>query len=180
MHCLPCRAGRLDRGTLRLRNCARQTLPRRATNKHSSPDWIWQSASTGSAASSQVQGWSGVSFHVPAFEFVDRADDAAPDTSDAAGGQTALPKLLATCQRFAEPPVPIPRAPFALSAGLGSANVRAIQKGDLDLVRALVGSRSTCSLVDRICCAARDPTLYGERDVAVAFALAPRMSTSAP
>ena len=88
---------------------------------------------------------------LPAFEFcncmkrkaesafdarqIDRADEGAPETSDAAGGQTAPTKLLAACQRFAEPPVPIPRAPFALSAGLGSANVRAIKKGDLDLVR---------------------------------------------
>ena len=66
---------------------------------------------------------------------VDRADDRAPGNSDAAGGQIAATKLAAACQRFAELPVPIPRAPFALSAGLGSASVRVIKKGDLDLVR---------------------------------------------
>ena len=66
----------------------------------------------------------------------DRADDRAPGYSDAAGCQTAASVPAAACQRFAEPPVPIPRAPFALSAGLGGANVRTIRKGDLDLVSA--------------------------------------------
>ena len=65
-----------------------------------------------------------------------RADDRAPSESDAAGGRGAVTAPVAACQCFAEPPEPIPRAPFALSAGLGAANVRAIRKGDLDLVRA--------------------------------------------
>ena len=70
----------------------------------------------------------------------DRADDKAPRHSDAVGDQVAAATPVTACQRFAEPPVPIPRAPFDLSAGLGGANVRAIRKGDLDLVRAGAGA----------------------------------------
>ena len=89
----------------------------------------------------------------------DRADDSAPgDSSDTAGGPTAATKLVAACQRFAEPPVPIPRAPFARSAGLGSANVRAIKKGDLDLV----GATSEATLVERTRCVAHSLALYAE------------------
>ena len=70
----------------------------------------------------------------------------ADDTASANGGERGHTTLETAKQRFAQPPVPIPVAPFALAAGLGRGSTRAIKKGDLDLVRVTVWSwYSTCA-----------------------------------